>query len=157
MGLDISKEAIAQAQKAAAILPLKFEVRSLAEPLSLPDASQALVLDMMASHFLQAEGRAKLLQEIARVLVPGGWLFFKTFLLEEDEHARKFLRDHPGSEPGSYIHPTFGGEEHVFTVEEIEKELTPHFFIHRMIKSHAHRKDGRAFKRRSISVYAQKQ
>ncbi len=156
MGIDISKEAIAYAKKNSAGLPLAFETHSIAEAVPLPDGSQTLVLDMMTSHFLNAEEREHLRDEIARVLKPGGWLFFKTFLLEGDEHARRLLREHPAQERGSYIHPTFGGTEHVFTEEEIQKLLVPHFTIERTIKSHAHLRDGRAYKRRSISVYARK-
>lgn len=162
-GFDISEEAIAQAGKAAQAqkngvsLPIHFETRSITEVLPLPDTSQTLVLDMMTSHFLNSDARKRLSDEIARVLKPGGWLFFKTFLLEGDEHARRLLRDHPAQEPGSYIHPTFGGTEHVFTEEEISQLLAPHFTIERAVKSHAHLRGGRAYKRRSISVYARKE
>ncbi len=153
-GIDTSHEAISQAKKMSTGLPLAYEVRSIALPLPAPDQSQDLVLDMMTSHLLNKEGRANLYKEIARVLKPSGWLFLKTFLLNEDRHAARLLREHPAEEAGSYIHPEFGGIEHVFTEEEISAALAPYFEVEKITKSHRHR--GLNAKRRSMSVYAQK-
>lgn len=156
VGYDISSEAIKSARIVAGDLPLQFEVRSIAQPIPLPDESQTVVLDMMTSHFLHESERTALRAEIARVLRPEGWLFFKTFLLEEDEHAVRLLREHPADEAGSYIHPSIGALEHVSTEEEIRQTLGEHFAIHKISASHRHLRHGRAFKRRSVSVYAQK-
>lgn len=156
VGYDISSEAIKSARIVAGDLPLQFEVRSIAQPIPLPDESQTVVLDMMTSHFLRESERAALRAEIARVLRPEGWLFYKTFLLEEDEHAARLLREHPADEAGSYIHPSIGALEHVSTEEEIRQTLGEHFAIHKISASHRHLRHGRAFKRRSVSVYAQK-
>lgn len=157
VGFDISSEAITYAKHVSSDLPLTFEIRSIAEPVPLPDASQTLVLDMMASHVLTAAKRKALADEIHRILKPGGYLFFKTFLLQGDLHAKRLLKEHPGSEPGSYIHPEIGVEEHAFVEEEIEDLYErAGFIVHKMSKSHLHVKDGKAFKRRSISVYLQK-
>jgi len=170
LGIDSSHEAIAQAKKNAAEpvptpagrpaprvpahFPLSFELRSIAGTLPVPDQSQDLVLDMMTSHFLDKEARATLHKETARVLKPSGWLFLKTFLLEDDLHAARMLREHPAEEEGSYIHPKFGGVEHVFTEEEIRIALAPYFEIEKITTSHRHR--GPRAKRRSMCVYAQK-
>ncbi|MCR4330959.1 MAG: methyltransferase domain-containing protein [Patescibacteria group bacterium] len=156
VGYDISEEAIAQAREQSGNLPLTYSVHSVTEPLPLPDESQTLVLDMMVSHFLNDEERARLRSEITRVLKPGGFIFLKTFLLDEDRHAERLLRAHPGKEAGSYIHPAFGVTEYVFTEKELVAALSPFFVIHKKVRSHRHLKDGRAFKRRSISIYAQK-
>lgn len=156
IGYDISQEAITQAKKLGVDLPLSFKVHSIETPIPLPNESQTLILDMMVSHTLTKAGREALLKEMVRVLKPGGWLFFKTFLKEGDRNVTRLLKEHPGSETGSYIHPEIGVEEHVFTEAEIEDMLAENFTIHRMIRSHGHLKGGRAHKRRSISVYAQK-
>jgi SAM-dependent methyltransferase len=159
LGLDTSFEAVNHARQRAAAggLPLAFEVRSIAEPIPLPDASQTIALDMMSSHVLNTAQRRALFAEVARVLRPGGWFFFKTFLLDEDLNAQRLLREHPGSEPGSYIHPEIGVEERVVTEAELPELLAPHFFIHEAKPSHRHRtRDGRANKRRSITIWAQK-
>ncbi len=155
VGYDISREAINQAVNKSKSLDLKYEVRSIAEPLPIPNASQTLVLDMMTSHFLTAPERSKVFSEMVRVLKPGGYLFIKTFLLDEDEHAKRLLREHPADEPGSYIHPKIGVAEHVFSEQELVDLLAPHFTIHKIVKSHRHLVRGRPAKRRSICVYAQ--
>ncbi len=153
-GIDTSHEAITQAKKASSDLPLSYVVQSIGLPLPVPDQSQDLVLDMMTSHFLNKEERAALYKEIARVLKPSGWFFLKTFLLDEDRHAARLLREHPAEEAGSYIHPEFGGVEHVFTGEEIRADLAPYFEVEKITTSHRHR--GPNAKRRSMSIYARK-
>lgn len=157
VGYDISSQAITQARQASEGLPLVYAVHSIGDLIPLPDASQTIVLDMMTSHFLDARERTQLVSEIKRVLKPGGWLFFKTFLLDEDNHAARLLREHPADEPGSYIHPAIGVAEHVFTEDEIMEMLGDEFYVHKVTKSHRHKAPGSAAKRRSISVYAQKE
>ena len=145
-----------QAKSESAGLPITYGIQSVAQEIPLPNNSQTLVLDMMVSHFLNANERAHLVAEITRVLKPGGWFFFKTFLLDGDTHAERLLRAHPADEAGSYIHPAIGVQEHVFTEDEIHELLSENFFIHTVTKSHRHKAPGNAAKRRSISVYAQK-
>lgn len=155
IGYDTSGQAIGQARKNSANLPLAYEVRTIAGQINLPDDSQTIVLDMMTSHFLRATERDFLRAEIKRVLKPGGWLFLKTFLLDEDTNAKRMIRDFPTDEQGSYIHPVFGAFEHVSTEEEIIHDLSDKFEIKKIIKSYGHLRRGKA-KRRSICVYAQK-
>lgn len=155
-GFDLSAEAIKLAKTAAAGLPLEFTVRSLATVLPEADQSVNLVLDMMSSHVLKAAERTQLRDEIYRVLKPGGWLFFKSFLLEDDDHARRMLRQSPADEPHAYIHPELGVYEHVWTIEELDEFFSPQFELHKIEKSHKHRSHGRAFRRRTVTVYLEK-
>lgn len=156
VGYDISHEAIKQAERRTKELELSFSytARSIAGDIPLPDESQTLVLDMMTSHFLKAEDRQKLIEEIHRVLKPGGFLFYKTFLLDEDRHAKRMLRENPGEEAQTYIHPEIGVAEHVSTEAEIEEAYGKYFTIHKIYKSHRH--TGRFAKRRSVSLYFEK-
>lgn len=157
-GVDLSNEAVAQARAHAESkkLPLTYAVGSIKDPLPLKDHTQTFVLDMMVSHVLKSPEREAFLKEIVRVLRPDGWYFFKTFLLEEDQNAARMIREHPGSEPNSYIHPEIGVEEHVFTKDELHTLLEPYFTIHKTYASHNHLRQGHAYKRRSITVYAQR-
>ncbi len=155
-GFDISAQAIETAIEKSVGLELEYTVHAMDGTIDLPDNSVDLVLDMMASHFLDAEGRERLRYEIARVLKPGGWLFYKTFLLEGDLHAKKMLKKYPTDEKGSYIHPHMGVAEHVSTIDEIIDDYGQLFKIHKMVKSHNHIKNGKAHKRRSVSVYCEK-
>ena len=155
-GYDTSSAAIAQARTLAQGLPLELSVRSIAEPIPLADESQDLVLDMMSSHFLTEAERTRLRDEIYRVLRPGGWFFMKTFLLDDDLHSKRLLSEHPGPEPGTYIHPVIGVPEHVYSEEELKEFLSERFLIHKVYRSHRHKSQGRARKRRTITLYAQK-
>jgi len=156
VGYDISSQAVAQARKRSIELNLNltYEARSIAGDIPLPSNSQSLVLDMMTSHFLKADERAHLIHEIYRVLRPGGFLFYKTFLLDEDIHAKRMILENPTDEKNTYIHPKIGVPEHVSTQEEIEDLYGKFFTIHKIQKSHRHR--GKGAKRRSIVVYLEK-
>lgn len=156
IGYDISSEAIKQAERRAqsARLPITFTVHSIVKPIPLPDESQNIVLDMMTSHFLKAEERAMLIKEIHRVLRPGGYFFYKTFLLDEDKHAARMILENPTNEEHTYIHPKIGVAEHVSTEAEIEDLYGTYFTILKIAKSHRHK--GKFAKRRSISVYMQR-
>jgi ubiquinone/menaquinone biosynthesis C-methylase UbiE len=156
IGYDISTEAIKQAKQRAMTegLPLSYESRSIAGTLTVPDESQTVVLDMMTSHFLKEAERLALIDEIYRVLKPGGFLFYKTFLLDEDRHAKRMIKENPAEEANSYIHPEIGVAEHVSSEEEIETLYGEKFEIKKIERSHRH--TGRYAKRRSITVYLQK-
>jgi SAM-dependent methyltransferase len=156
VGYDISKAAIAQAVAASKGLPITYTARSIAGPLTVSDNSQGLVLDMMTSHFLTAAERHGLRDEIYRVLKPGGHLFIKTFLKDEDLHTRRLLADHPGTEAGTYIHPVMGVPEFVYSEEELVNFLSEKFIIHKIYRSHKHAFRGEARKRRTITIYAEK-
>lgn len=155
-GFDVSEEAIRQAKKSAGKLPIKFEVRNASKEIPLEDASADVVLDMMTSHFLKKEERENLLKEILRIMKPYGWLFFKSFLLEGDQHAKRMLVENPAGEENAYIHPKIGVYEYVWTEDALRKFFMPHFKIHKLIKSYKHVKDGKAWKRRTVSLYLEK-
>ncbi len=155
-GYDISSSAIAEAKRQSEGLHLSYTTRSIAGAIDLPDNSQDLVLDMMSSHFLNEKEREFLREEIFRVLRPGGWLFMKTFLLDDDLHTARLLKERPGKEPNTYIHPVIGVPEHVYSEEELLNFLGEKFKVHKIYRSHKHRAHGKARKRRTISIYAEK-
>ena len=158
IGYDISKKAIEQAQSAAKDSPIKFFVESLTKPIPLPDVSITIALDMMSSHVLKKAERESLRTEVLRILKPQGWLFFKSFLLEEDAHAKRLLRENPGPEAGMYIHPEIGTAEYVWTEEALREFFEPYFTLHKLEKSHKHlHADGSPWKRRTITAYLQKE
>ena len=159
VGYDISEVAISQAKKSAEEqkLRINFSVHSMEETIPLPDNSVTIVLDMMSSHFLKKDGREKLRGEMIRVLKPGGWIFFKSFLLDDDSHARRLLRESPADEDGMYIHPEIKAAEYVWTEEAVREFFEPYFTIHRIEKSFKHKHaDGSAWKRRTIVAYLEK-
>ncbi len=159
VGFDYAHEAI----EAVKILNKDFQfssffVHSLQDmPYPIESESCDLVLDMMASHVLSRAERKQQKEEIQRILRPGGWCFLKTFLLDEDLHARRLIKEHPGPEENSYIHPQMNIPEYVLTEQEIKQELEDaEFEVYKSLKSHKHMIDGHAAKRRSISFYIHK-
>lgn len=156
IGYDSSGAAIKEASRLAGDAPLHFFARSMAGALTVEDESQTLALDMMSSHFLNAQERIFLRDEIHRVLKPGGWLFMKTFLADGDLHTKRLLTEAPGNEPGSYIHPVIGVQEYVYTEEALVTFLEEKFIVHKVYTSHKHVSKGKAWKRRTIAVYAEK-
>jgi SAM-dependent methyltransferase len=156
VGYDISKAAIAQAVAASRGLPISYTARSIAGKLDVEDSSQGLVLDMMTSHFLNKSERENLRDEIYRVLEPGGLLFMKTFLKDEDLHTKRLLSERPGEEAGTYIHPVMGVAEYVYSEEELVDFLREKFIVHKVYRSHQHAYHGQARKRRTITIYAEK-
>lgn len=155
-GFDSSSAAIAEAKSLAVGLPLTFETETMVKKLTPEDDSQDLVLDMMSSHFLDTAGRTQLRDEIHRILKPGGWFFLKTFLRDEDLHTERLLKDYPGEEPGTYIHPVIGTPEHTYFEAELLEFYGAKFIVHKLYRSHQHRSQGQARKRRTTSLYLQK-
>jgi SAM-dependent methyltransferase len=157
VGYDIADEAITQARLASSDLPIAYEARSIAGVFpNIKDRSANLVLDMMSSHFLNEEERMGYRSEVLRIMRDGGWFYFKTFLKDEDQHAERLLREHGTAEANTYLHPRMGVEEHVWTEEEIDEFWGSVLTIHKIDKSHKHILHGKAFKRRTVSVYMQK-
>ena len=156
IGYDTSKAAVEQARLLLSSKDNKFLVRSIANPLPIPDQSISVVLDLMVSHFLSKKQRDTLLQEQLRVLAPHGFLLMKTFLGDDDLHTKRLLKEQPGPEPQTYIHPVIGVPEYVYFEEDLRTFLEPHFDIIKVYRSHKHKLRGKARKRRTITVYAQK-
>ena len=127
VGYDISSEAVKLAERASKEMPITYVARSIEGIIDLPDASVDVVLDMMTSHFLKEKERTELKAEILRVLKPGGWLFFKSFLADQDLHVRRLLKESPSDEASSYIHPEIGVYEHVFTEDALYEFFNPDF------------------------------
>ncbi len=156
LGYDISDVAIKQAEAASKELPIKYVVRSIEGLLDVKDNSVTFVLDMMTSHFLREKEREVLRSEILRVLKPGGWCFFKSFLSDQDMHARRLLKENPADEADAYIHPELGVYEHVWTEQSLHDFFSPYFNIQKLERSHKHIKEGKANKRRTIVAYLEK-
>lgn len=156
IGYDSSSAAIREAKRLSADLPLRYEVRSIAGAISEANDSQTIALDMMSSHFLKADDRRLLRDELHRVLKPGGYLFMKTFVSDGDLHTKRLLAEHPGPEPGTYMHPVIGVPEYAYSEAELVDFLSEKFTVLKTYLSHKHVSHGKARKRRTISVYAEK-
>jgi SAM-dependent methyltransferase len=157
IGYDSSNAAINEAQRLSEGFNLKYQTRSIAGMFTdLEDNSQTIALDMMSSHFLKKAEREILRDEIFRVLKPGGFLFMKTFLSDGDLHTKRLIAEQPGEEENSYIHPVIGVQEYVYSEDDLYAFLKEKFIMHKSYPSHKHMLHGKARKRRTIAVYAEK-
>jgi ubiquinone/menaquinone biosynthesis C-methylase UbiE len=111
---------------------------------------------MMSSHFLNEADRLTLRNEIVRILKPGGWMFFKSFLADEDLHVKRLLKEHAGEEKNTYIHPRMKVAEHVWSLDELKEFWGDTFEITKIEKSFKHVLRGKAWKRRTVSVHMRK-
>lgn len=156
VGIDISASGISQAKAASKGMPIEYTIQNASSPLPAADGSQTLVLDMMTSHFLNKEERENLRDELFRTLQPGGHFFMKTFLKDRDLHTARLIKEKPGPEEGSYIHPVMGVSEYVYSEKELVDFLSKKFIVRKVYRSHKHAFKGKAKKRRTISIYAEK-
>jgi SAM-dependent methyltransferase len=158
VGFDLAASAIESAQKLGQGLPIRFFVHNLCSPeIPLPDQSADLVIDLMVSHCLRSREREAYHQEMMRILRPEGYIFIKTFLREGDEHAKRMIREHPGGEEGSYIHPMIGIFEHTWTENEFVDFWGNDFNVRLLHKSHGYQRwGGQPYKRRYMVAYLQK-
>ena len=159
-GYDISEVAIRQANEQAALQKwgskLTFVVHSIALDIPLPDESVDIVLDMMASHFLKEKEREIYFKEVARVLKPQGVLFFKSFYMEGDQHAKDMIKNESGGEHNAYIHPRLKVYEYVWDDQALTDTFDKDFILQRKEPSYKHNIRGKPNKRRSVVCYFEK-
>jgi len=157
-GFDLVGSAIDSAKKLGRDLPIRFYVHNLASP-SIPeeDNSCDLILDMMVSHCLQKTEREQYKKEINRILRLDGFMFVKTFLREGDQHAKRMIEKRPGADLGSYVHPTIGVYEYVWTERDFLEFWGDDFIVRLFHKSHGYQRwGGQPYKRRYLTAYLQK-
>lgn len=164
LGYDLSSQAVNQANKKAASLTSKsspkgeggevrFVVQNINEPIDLPDESVDLIIDAMASHVLHADEHEKFLEECNRVLNYKGYIFLKTFLLDDDDYARDLVKKFGTGEEGGYLHPKINIFERVLSEKRLVEIYSKYFNIEKIERSHFHREKG---KRRYIVLYLRK-
>lgn len=154
---DFSREAITLAERDFSNPNIHFAVRGMDEKFPEENNSVDLVLDIMASFSLSAIDRQKFLSEINRVLRPGGIMYLRTLAKEGDKNAAYLIKNNPGSEQDTYIHPTLGSMERVFSEKALREQYSPFFEILFMEKKSGYQKFGnQSYKRNYWNVYLQK-
>jgi ubiquinone/menaquinone biosynthesis C-methylase UbiE len=87
-GIDPSAEQIARARRLAARRPAPVEFQlGVIEALPFPDATFDVVLSTLMMHHLPAPIKKKGLEEVARVLKPGGRLIIADFVRKQDRQG----------------------------------------------------------------------
>lgn len=158
-GYEIANTALAMAEKQArhAELPIAYKKQDIGKAYQLGTESIDLILDVTSSNSLNEEGRAKYLEEVSRVLKPGGWMFVRALSLEGDAHAKRLVKDFPGAGPDTYVHPDLGVAEKVFSRETFTNTYAPYFRIAELERvSHYPNVAGRRYKREYWIAYLEK-
>ncbi len=146
IGCDVSPVAIAEAKRA--VPNGAFFVHDLREALSLKNDSVDVSVMVMVIHILKKAERERCLSEISRVMKLGGYFFLKTLALPGDAHAKYLIKEFPGDEPNSFIHPDLHIAEHVHSKEDIVAELEKDFDILSLEKTSGYQKwNNQSYKR----------
>ncbi len=162
-GYDISPRAIAYAEDALrkmfhthteAPYNAQYEVRSIADPYTIPDASVDIVLDITASNSLYEGERTLYMREVRRVLKKDGIMCIRTLCRDGDRNAQNLLKQFPGPEHDTYILPDRGIMERVFTEKDFRELYGKDFEILVLQKQKGYQRWGnQSFKRRYIIAY----
>ncbi len=154
---DFAKSAISFAKEHFNHPDVSFLVHNMKDVFPYPDGSFDIALDIMASFSLSEDERENYLQELHRVLKPGGLMYVRTLAKEGDKNAQVLIKNNPGKGVDTYIHPTLGSEEKVFpgpTFKEIYGKYFEILFMER--KSGYQKFDGQPYKRQYWNVYLKK-
>jgi ubiquinone/menaquinone biosynthesis C-methylase UbiE len=121
IGMEISSTAIkiATERAQAAEVSCQFIQASIGEAFPFNDHTFDLIIDVVSSNSLTEAERAKYIEEIKRVLKPGGYLFVKALCKDRDKNADKLMLKFPGTEQDTYIMPGTGITERVWTKADI--------------------------------------
>lgn len=155
--MEISNTAIKLAKQMTtdANLRINFLHHNIGEPYPFPEQSFDLVLDVISSNSLSEQERQIYIQEVKRVLKPGGLMFVKALCKDHDKNAQNLLKMFPGKETDTYIMPETGIIERVFSEDEIRK-LYQDFQIHKLERKNSYTIfHGKPFKRNFWLVYLQ--
>lgn len=138
-------------------ITINYRLHDIGTPYALEDDSIDIALDVTSSNSLSDQARRVYLNEVARVLKPGGYLFLRALSLEADAHAKELVKRSPGPDPDTYVHPDLAIVEKVFTRESLLETYTPYLtsrFLERA--EHYATVAGRKYKRSYWLGYFQK-
>ena len=125
IGADFSPAAVAEAKKRAKEAGVddkaEFIVHDVTLPYPVAPQSLDFAIDCFGSTDIETkEQRQAASTNLASLLKPGGYLL--AYLLSTDDAFHKeMIRQHPGPDPGSFIHPVNGKYEKAFTESEAKQ------------------------------------
>lgn len=138
-------------------IAIDYRLHDIGTPYALEDGSIDIVLDVTSSNSLSDQARRVYLEEVTRVLRPGGYLFLRALSLEGDAHAKELVKRSPGPDPDTYVHPDLGIVEKAFTRNSLLETYAPYLtsrFLERV--EHYATVAGRKYKRSYWLGYFQK-
>jgi SAM-dependent methyltransferase len=158
VGLEFSREAvkIAKARATTSDVAIDYRQHDIGSTYPFPDSSFDLILDITSSNSLDEKGREVYLEEVKRVLKPGGWFFVRALCKDGDKNAKNLLKQFPGREKDTYVMPEMGLVERVFSREDFVALYSRYFQIEYLGKTIRYPSlNGRKFKRFYWVAYMQ--
>jgi SAM-dependent methyltransferase len=158
-GIEISREAINLARKRAVEMNLnvKYMYGNIGEKLIYKNDFFDLALDATSSASLNEKERAIFLEEAARVLKEKGLFFTRALCKDGDKNAKKLLKKYPGKEKDTYVLPSVGIVERVFSQEDFVRLYSKYFTIKKIIKESGYSKfNSQSYKRNFLLAYLEK-
>lgn len=159
-GIDISKIAVSEGIQYAKEknIHVNLQVGSIGEKLGHADHEFDVALDVTSSNSLSESEREVYLEEMHRVLKPGGYAYIKALCKDGDTNAKELLKRFPGPEMDTYVLPEQKITERVWTKKDITDFYTRKFKILKLeMKESYTTMNDRRYKRRFWLVYLQKQ
>jgi len=158
-GFEISKTALAIAKTRAADLGVSadYRLQNIGAVYPLEDNTFDLILDITSSNALNEKERAMYLEEVYRVLKPGGHFFVRALCKDGDANAKALIKKNPGKEQNTYINTAMNLTERVFTQGDFVKLYGKYFTILQLNKKTGYTNfGGRSYKRNFWLAYMQK-
>lgn len=157
-GYEISRTALSIAKKRATDDDLSVDYCIQNIGATFPEAAESfdLALDVTSSNSLNDRERATYLDEVYRVLKPGGHFFVRALCKDGDANAKELLKRSPGTEYDTYINTKMGLTERVFSKEDFLKMYNQFKVLKLEKKTHYSRFDGRIYKRNYWLAYLKK-
>lgn len=154
---DFSQDAIEKAQEIHAHPHIHFEERNIGKYFPLEDESIDMILDVTSSNALNEKERAVYLKECARVLKPQGYLYVRTLAKEGDKNAQSLVKQFPGPEYDTYVHPQLKVTERIFSGPDFKKLYNEQLEVVRMERKTGYQGFGsQSYKRNYWNIYIKK-
>lgn len=151
---DYSEHAVSKGKTLFQHERFHLEKRNMAHDFPLEDNSVDLILDITASNALSEKERSKYLSEMSRVLKPGGYIYLRTLAKEGDKNAKGLIKNFPGKEYDTYIHPELNVTERVFSGPDFKDLYGKFFRVIRMTRKSGYQRFGKQnYKRNYWNVY----
>ncbi|MCB9798907.1 class I SAM-dependent methyltransferase [Candidatus Nomurabacteria bacterium] len=156
-GIEISPSAVHFAKLLASKnnLDISYRIGSFGKTFDgILDEKVDLVLDVTSSNSLDEQEREVYLHEVSRVLSKDGLFFVRGLLKDGDQNAKVLLQEYPGSEKDTYVMPSVGLQERVFSQEDFYALYKKYFSIIKFEKTQSYMSvGGKTFKRRFFIAY----
>lgn len=158
-GFELSNTALETAGKYArhADLTIEYRKQDIGKTYPVSSASIDLVLDLTSSNSLMDAERAVYLSETFRVLKPGAWMLVRALSKDADVHAKTLVKEAPGADPDTYVHPDLHIVEKVFTRSTFTETYGKFYTVVKLEQVHHYSLvAGRRYKRGYWVAYLQK-